>query len=124
MTEFFNIKDCLEEILLSKIEIKKEQESAKRKKEQIKEIKKRLEQLTNDVFQYLKDENQDGIIYKDLKITINRKPIKEKIDKKQEIENLLKKFGIDNVSDALIQILNIKSTRNLGEEEVLKILLK
>lgn len=125
MGEYFNIKDCLEEILLSKIEIKKQQENIKQKKENVKLIKERMNHLTDGVFKYLKDENQDGIIYKELKITINKKQLKEKINKGKEIENLLRKFGVENVADVLSQILNIKSTRNLEEdEEILKIHLK
>jgi hypothetical protein len=82
-------------------------------KEKIKEYKKREEQIKNSIMSYLKNHNQDGVIFKynnkNVTIMVESIHVKKNVSKKErekKVQNILVNAGVKDIDSTTQEIIN------------------
>lgn len=121
--DLFTFKECLE-CLIEELSL---QDHLRMKKKRVrveeKHNKDNIAKLNNTIIKYLKQNHQDGLEYKDLKITLNKKP-KRVYHKKDEKEQMIGKVldmnkGVHANVKAVMDVLS--HTKTVEHFDTLKI---
>ena len=82
-------------------------------RDKIKEYKKYEEEVRYRIISYLKNHNQDGVIFKHnqkhITLMVEEKPIKKnisKIEKEKKVKSILSNAGVQNIDAATQEIIN------------------
>ncbi|CCV02538.1 hypothetical protein IIV31_166R [Armadillidium vulgare iridescent virus] len=91
----------------------------------LKKLKEEEEQCKKAILEDLKQNGQEGVEYKDLKIMIGQKPLRKhykKSDKEQLMCEALQKIGVSNPQEKTKILINAISQTHTETEDTLKVI--